>query len=94
MRHADQDEYANILELFDEEADMEDRIAVAVQERVSEFISTDEYDDDLISRIWDLYKSYTSQLRAICADHTLEHRRSTMLTEEEVVVSLALHYYV
>ena len=94
MRHADQDEYANILELFDEEADMEDRIAVAVQERVSEFISTDEYDDDLISRIWDLYKSYTSQLRAICADHTLEHRRSAMLTEEEVVVSLALHYYV
>ncbi|TBU35150.1 RdRP-domain-containing protein [Dichomitus squalens] len=87
MHNANQDdEYADVLELLHDETPMDDRTAVAVQERISEFISPDEYDGDFIRRIWDLYKSYTSQLRAICADHTLEHKRSAMLTEEEVVI--------
>ncbi len=60
----------------------------AVEDHVAEYIHIgDEYDDATIVGIWELYNTYVSQLRAICADHTLSHTRSAMLTEEEAVVS-------
>ena len=64
-----------------------DVVTVAIQGRVAEFISPDEYDDNIVKELWELYCSYVSELRTICADHTLSHERSAMLTEEEVVVS-------
>ena len=64
-----------------------DVVTDAIQGRVAEFISPDEYDDNIVKELWELYYSYVSELRTICADHTLSHERSAMLTEEEVVVS-------
>ncbi|EJF66614.1 RdRP-domain-containing protein [Dichomitus squalens LYAD-421 SS1] len=61
-------------------------VARTVQRRVSEFISTNTHDDMTIKDIWELYNSYISQLRAICADFTLSPSRSAMISEEEVVV--------
>ncbi|KAI0724458.1 RdRP-domain-containing protein [Cerioporus squamosus] len=68
----------------DEEAD--DEVAGSVRDRVAEFIHTDDYDNATITNLWGLYNTYVSELRAICADHTLSHSRSAMLTEEEAVI--------
>ncbi|PIL32054.1 RNA-dependent RNA polymerase [Ganoderma sinense ZZ0214-1] len=76
----------DLLGQFYDEPPALDEVGVAIQQRIAEFIDPDEYNDDFICHIWDLYNSYTSQLRAICADHTLEHKRTAMLTEEEVVI--------
>ncbi|OBZ79741.1 putative RNA-dependent RNA polymerase 1 [Grifola frondosa] len=73
-------------EFYSDGPRQDDEVLLAVQHRVSEFISTDDYDDDTITGIWELYQSYVSRLRAICADHTLSHSRSAMLTEEEAVI--------
>ncbi|KAI0757093.1 RdRP-domain-containing protein [Daedaleopsis nitida] len=78
---------ADMLNHFHAEApSVDDDVVYAVQERVADFIATDDYDDETIISIWELYNTYVSQLRAICADHTLSHTRSAMLTEEEAVV--------
>ncbi|KAH9946766.1 RNA dependent RNA polymerase-domain-containing protein [Amylocystis lapponica] len=63
-----------------------DYLELLIQQRVSQFIDIPDYEDDAIARVWELYQSYVSQLRAICADHTLSRARSAMLTEEEAVV--------
>ncbi|KAI1797790.1 RdRP-domain-containing protein [Ganoderma leucocontextum] len=87
MRKENQnDQHAEILEQFYDEPLVDDEVGVVIQQRVAEFIPPDEYDDDFIRQIWDLYTTYASQLRGICADHTLEHKRAAMLTEEEAVV--------
>ncbi|RPD82652.1 RdRP-domain-containing protein [Lentinus tigrinus ALCF2SS1-7] len=68
----------------DDEAE-DDEAMAAVRDRVGEFVETSDYNDTTIAEIWELYNTYVSQLRAICADHTLSHSRSAMLTEEEAV---------
>lgn len=76
----------DILEQFYDEPLVDNEVGIVIQQRIADFIDPDDYDDDFICHIWDLYNSYASQLRAICADHTLEHKRAGMLTEEEAVV--------
>ncbi|KAI0651763.1 RdRP-domain-containing protein [Trametes meyenii] len=56
----------------------------AVRGRVAGFIRPNDFDDATVTSIWELYCTYASRLRAICADHTLS--RSAILTEEEAVV--------
>lgn len=81
--------FSAVLEYFysDEWQDDDDAVMTAVQERVAEFIRIDTHDDDAVREMWGLYYSYASQLRAVCADHTLSHQRDSLLTEEEAVVS-------
>ena len=88
-RHMDhEDQLADIQSQFAyTKVPRENVVAQAVQRRVSEFIDTDTYDNKTIKDIWEMYNSYISQLRAICADFTLAPSRSAMLSEEEVVVS-------
>ncbi|PCH33549.1 RdRP-domain-containing protein [Wolfiporia cocos MD-104 SS10] len=60
-----------------------------VEHRIAEFTplpDIEDVDDDNITRMWKLLESYASRLRAICADHSLSHSRSAMLTEEEAVI--------
>lgn len=86
MRKENQpDQRADVLEQFYNEP-LNDDVGIVIQQRVAEFIDPDEYDDGFIWQVWELYSSYASRLRAICADHTLEHKRTAMLTEEEAVV--------
>ncbi|CCM00938.1 uncharacterized protein FIBRA_02985 [Fibroporia radiculosa] len=69
-----------------------DYFQLTIEHRISEFIplpeegDVDEVDEAAITRTWELLRAYGTRLRAICADHTLSHTRSAMLTEEEVVV--------
>ncbi|KAI0669992.1 RdRP-domain-containing protein [Trametes maxima] len=56
----------------------------AVLGRVARFICPNSFDDATVTSVWELYCTYASRLRAICADHTLS--RSAILTEEEAVV--------
>ncbi len=87
MPDTDQDgQLADVLALIYADEEDADDVAGAVRDRVAEFIHTNEYDDATITDIWELYNTYVSQLRAICADNTLSHSRSAMLTEEEAVV--------
>lgn len=64
----------------------EDSLSMEVLGRVSEFVRVGRHDDDTIAEIWELYTRYVSELRTICADHTLSYAKNAMLTEEEVVV--------
>ncbi|KAI0361727.1 RdRP-domain-containing protein [Trametes cingulata] len=64
----------------------DDDVYIAVRDRTGEFIDTSDYDDVTVTGIWELYNTYVSRLRAICADHTLSTSRSAMLTEEEAIV--------
>ncbi|KAH9944464.1 RNA dependent RNA polymerase-domain-containing protein [Epithele typhae] len=73
------------LQMVYEDSDV-DEVEVAVRQRVDEFIYTEDRDDAAVEDIWKLYVSFTSQLRTICADHTLSNDRSRMLTEEEAAV--------
>lgn len=76
----------DILEQFYDERLFDDEVGIVIRQRIVDFIDPDEYDNDFICQIWDLYNSYTSKLQAVCADHTLEHKGAVMLTEEEAVV--------
>lgn len=79
---------ADVLEeMHTDNEDADEEVMAAVRDRVSEFVDTRDYDDATITGIWELYNTYVSQLRAICADHTLSNSRSAMLTEEEAAVS-------
>lgn len=95
MPDANHDEQVNDMldHFYADEPTAENGVTNAVQDRVADFIQTDDYDDDTIIGIWELYNTYVSQLRAICADHTLSHTRSAMLTEEEAVVSDTISVY-
>ena len=54
--------------------------------RVQEHINVGRYDDDVVAEIWEMYTRYVSELRTICADHTLSYAKNAMLSEEEVMV--------
>ena len=64
----------------------------AVRRRVAAFIDTssEACSIDEVFDAWQLYCSYVSQLRGICAECTLTYGREAMLTEEEAVVSRRL----
>ncbi|KAH9857867.1 RdRP-domain-containing protein [Lenzites betulinus] len=64
----------------------EDEAFDAVYDRVAEFTAPEVYDDATVTSIWELYSTYVSRLRSICADHALQSSRTAMLTEEEAVV--------
>ncbi|KAI0757094.1 RdRP-domain-containing protein [Daedaleopsis nitida] len=89
MEGANLDEQlAGVLDHFYGEPDEPDEVLDAVRERVGEFVDPEEYefDDNAIAGIWEHYGIYVAALRAICADYTLSHSRSNMLTEEEAVI--------
>ncbi|KAI1797788.1 RdRP-domain-containing protein [Ganoderma leucocontextum] len=88
QRHMNQDEQlVHILnQIYYTKVPRDNVVSQAVQRHVAEFIETDEYDDQTITNIWEMYSSYVSELRGICADFTLSPSRSAMLSEEEVVV--------
>ncbi len=65
----------------------EDEVFNAVRDHIAGFIYSGSYDQATVTSTWELYNSYVSRLRAICADHALENSRTAMLTEEEAVVS-------
>ena len=83
------EQIADMLQHF-HAGDSSDReeVIVTVRTRVAQFVDTEDYDDASVTELWELYVAHVSQLRAICADHSLSHTRSAMLTEEEVMVSL------
>ncbi|CAL1696034.1 unnamed protein product [Somion occarium] len=64
----------------------DDEVSLAVYERVTQFIAVGRHPDDIIVELWELFEQYASQLRTICADHTVSNSRDAMLTEEEAVV--------
>lgn len=64
----------------------DDALHLTLVERMADFISLTQPDDDVVAEIWDVYRNYASQLQTICADHTLSQERTAMLTEEEAVV--------
>ncbi|KAI0936237.1 hypothetical protein AcV5_004426 [Taiwanofungus camphoratus] len=77
-----------IRDFYSSEPRADDNVRLVVQHRISEFIAIREEDVDrsVILGLWELFGSYVSQLRAICADHTLSHTRAAILTEEEAVI--------
>jgi RNA-dependent RNA polymerase len=58
----------------------------AVKDRVSEFIDTDFNDTDVTEHASQMFSRYASELRTICATHTLSFSKSAMLSEEEAVI--------
>ncbi|KAH9898493.1 RdRP-domain-containing protein [Cubamyces lactineus] len=65
----------------------DNNIYVVVRNHISGYISTrGPYTDAAVTSTWELLQTYTSRLRAICADHTLSNTRTTMLSEEEAVI--------
>lgn len=88
MRQAGQDFLPTILAQFRTNGSSEEDVVFdAVRHHVAGFIDPRSYDRATVTSIWELYNSYVSRLRAICADHALENSRTAMLTEEEAVVS-------
>ncbi|TFY68358.1 hypothetical protein EVJ58_g1048 [Rhodofomes roseus] len=59
-----------------------------VERKIMEYIplSEESVADDVIKTLYQLFESYTSQLRGICAAHALSYSRSALLTEEEALV--------
>jgi RNA-dependent RNA polymerase len=64
----------------------EDVMRTAVEDRVQLFIDTRPLDEDTINYASQLFNRYASELRTLCATHTLTYSRSSMLTEEEAMV--------
>ncbi|KAI9062979.1 RdRP-domain-containing protein [Trametes sanguinea] len=89
-RHLGADSESTAAEFFARFQSADDRqaseIFIVVQERVEEFIDPAAYDQAAVTANWELYRTYVSRLRAICADHTLSNSRTAMLTEEEAVI--------
>lgn len=57
-----------------------------IEDRVSQFIDTQDIIDQEVEYVSELFCRYTSELRTICASHTLSSARAAMLTEEEAMV--------
>lgn len=57
-----------------------------IEERVAEFTDTRDIQEQDIEHASELFGKYVSELRTICASHTLSSARSAMLTEEEAMV--------
>ncbi|KZT63305.1 RdRP-domain-containing protein [Daedalea quercina L-15889] len=53
---------------------------------VRQYLSSREPDETLVTMCWNLFTAYASSLRGICAAHAVSASRSSMLTEEEVIV--------
>ncbi|PCH36046.1 hypothetical protein WOLCODRAFT_91813 [Wolfiporia cocos MD-104 SS10] len=71
------------------EVDHGGQVYIVVKRLIAEVINLPETTtvaDTAITRLWELFESYASRLRTICADHTLSHSRTPMLTEEEAVL--------
>jgi RNA-dependent RNA polymerase len=66
----------------------EDPVAIVLRARISEYLEMDDTEDDtMLASVGDLFEKYTSELRYICATHSLAQRRKGVpLTEEEVMV--------
>lgn len=64
----------------------EDPMRDVVEDRVTEFIDTRPLDETAVEHTSELFCRYASELRTICASHSLSYTRSAMLTEEEVMV--------
>jgi len=62
-----------------------DQVDTAVYDRISDFIDVG-VGADHRERAFALFDRYTTELRTICAAHTISYRRDAMLTEEEAVV--------
>jgi len=62
-----------------------DQVDIAVYDRIGDFINVDVDADDR-ERAIALFDRYTTELRTICAAHTISYRRDAMLTEEEAAV--------
>ncbi|KZT06877.1 RdRP-domain-containing protein [Laetiporus sulphureus 93-53] len=81
---------ADIVQEFQSYEPREDNyVQLTVEHRISEYIPIPEdvdVEESLIETMWELFRSYSAQLRTICADHTLSYSRDAMLTEEEAVV--------
>ena len=63
----------------------DDRIDVAVRDRITAFIDAD-VDNDHRIRAFLLLETYSAELQTTCISHTISDRRDAMLTEEEAVV--------
>lgn len=89
QRHMNQDQQvAHILyQIYYTKVPRENVVGRTIQRHVAGFIDTNEFDDQTIKEIWEIYNLYVSELRSICADFTISPSRSAMLSEEEVVVS-------
>ncbi|KAJ6627235.1 RdRP-domain-containing protein [Mycena sp. CBHHK59/15] len=61
-------------------------IAMAIEERVAEFIETDLAPQDTVEYIAQIFSRYASALQGICAAHTLSLARTAFLSEEEAVI--------
>jgi RNA-dependent RNA polymerase len=62
----------------------DDPLYFTMEELVQDFgIDTDE---DISEDVRENFTRYTSELRNICASHTLSHSKSAMLTEEEAII--------
>ncbi|KAI8995541.1 RdRP-domain-containing protein [Trametes punicea] len=89
-RHMENDEYDTVagfvMRFRDEGAREQNEVYLTVRDRVADFIRPADCDQPTVIAIWELYNTYVSRLRAICADHTLSNSRTSMLTEEEVTV--------
>ena len=65
----------------------EDPVRLAVREQVNVFIDVDEEPCQLVRTvIAQLFQYHAGELQGICATHVLSHRRTSTLTEEEVLV--------
>ena len=64
----------------------DDQVDVAVYDRITDFIDAD-VDPDHRARAFALFDRYTTELKMICAAHTISYRRNAyMLTEEEATI--------
>ncbi|KAF7306672.1 RNA-dependent RNA polymerase [Mycena indigotica] len=57
-----------------------------IEDRVSDFISVDEYPGDWTLHIAEIFKQYSSELQGLCINHTLSHAKAALLSEVEAVV--------
>jgi RNA-dependent RNA polymerase len=64
----------------------EDIVRMTVEGRVQRFVNTRPLDEEAINYASQLFNRYASELRTICATHTLAYSRSAMLTEEEAMI--------
>ena len=64
----------------------EDTVRMTVERQVQRFVDTHPLDEETINYASQLFNRYASELRTICATHTLTYSRSAMLTEEEAMI--------
>jgi RNA-dependent RNA polymerase len=78
----------------DDEESLEERLLDLAINKDALYLKVEQYvqdlgidiDADVSEEIHDIFNRYASELRNICASHTLSHYKSAMLTEEEAIV--------